>query len=338
MRAAGHVVLDAHMPLTAASIAKLASRVIVYAVGLGRPGRGRRRPSPAAAAPARSRSPRSPSPLVGFLGVLAAKPETVRFYLQYGYNWIPAGAWLAAAYLVWRGRDPQERDLQWRTGLLVALALGAATANTYASFNPFPNALFPEATPYVLPLAAAFFAWLTCTVRRGRPARGRRRHGVHRRARRSPAPGSWSRTRAPRRRPSAARTAAWPRDPPRRPRTSRRSSRRPPHAAGEPVLFAPQLTALYVMADRAGSAAAALAAARRAGDARRRGRRDRAHGQRALAVTDRTPLSIYQHGAFGTTYDRRIADWLRRDFDVVSTVSGTGEGARTLDIWLRRTP
>ena len=42
--------------------------------------------------------------------MLAAKPETVRFYLQYGYNWIPAGAWLAAAYLVWRGRDPQARD------------------------------------------------------------------------------------------------------------------------------------------------------------------------------------------------------------------------------------
>ena len=163
--------------------------------------------------------------VVGFLAVLAAKPETVRFYLQYGYNWIPAGAWLAAADLVWRGREPQARDLQWRTGLLVALTLGAATANTYASFNPFPNALFPEATPYVLPLAAVFFAWLhVYAFGRGRPARGRRRHAVHRRAgARQRRPRDQGRARRDGDR-AAARTAASPRAPPRRPRSSRRST------------------------------------------------------------------------------------------------------------------
>jgi hypothetical protein len=106
---------------------------------------------------------------------------------------------------------------------------------------------------------------------------------------------------------------------------------------GEPVLLAPQMTALYVMADRENPlpqlsllpGALATAADEDAAIARMRDVR--------LVITDGTPLNAYEHGPFGTTYDERIAAWLRSEFRVVSTARGSGPGARTLDIWLRRT-
>ena len=333
VRAAGHVVLDAHAPLTAASVAKLVSRVVVYALAtaglfvaglaIARGGRVRTLAIAALAIGA-----------LGFLAVLAAKPETVRYYLQFGYNWIPAGAWLAAAYLIWRG----DRGTAARTGLLVALVLGAATANTYASFNPFPNALFPEATPYVLPLAAALFVWLHVhLLGRGRPqvaAVGalwvavlalasaglivkdtRAETGVVRGAH-----GSLTA------RPAEAPALQQALD-------AIAKYTRP----GEPVLLAPQMTALYVMADRENPlpqlsllpGALATAADEDAAIAQMRDVR--------LVITDGTPLNAYEHGPFGTTYDERIAAWLRSEFRVVNTARGSGPGARTLDIWLRRT-
>jgi 4-amino-4-deoxy-L-arabinose transferase-like glycosyltransferase len=338
IRAAGHVVLDAHAPLTAASVAKLAARVLLYAagvaglvaLGLGLAAGGRRRTLALAAIGLG---------VLGFAGALAVRPETVRYYLQFGYNWIPAGAWLAAAVLIWRSRDPRARSAASRTALLVALLLGAATVNTYASFNPYPNALFPEATPYVLPVAAAFLVWLHVTVLGGRNrevaavgtvwiavlalgsaglmVKDARQetvtvHGPH---------GSL-----------AARAAEAP--------ALQRAvdaivrNTRP----GEPVLVAPQMTALYVMTDRPNPlpqlsllpGELATAQDEEAAIARMRDVR--------LVVTDRTPLDAYEHGAFGTTYDSRIAAWLRSDFRLLTNVRGAGAGARTLDIWLRRTP
>ena len=107
---------------------------------------------------------------------------------------------------------------------------------------------------------------------------------------------------------------------------------------GEPVLLAPQMTALYVMADRPNPlpqlsllpGALATPQDEEAAIARMRDVR--------LVVTDRTPLDAYEHGPFGTTYDRRIAAWLRSDFRLLTNVRGAAAGARTLDIWLRRTP
>lgn len=334
VRAAGHVVLDAHAPLTAASVVKLASRVVVYAVAtaglfaaglmLARGGRARALAIAALAVGA-----------LGFLAVLAAKPETVRYYLQFGYNWIPAGAWLAAAYLIWRG----DRGAAARTGLLVTLVLGAATVNTYASFNPFPNALFPEATPYVLPLAAVLIVWLHVHLL----GKGRRHVA---------AVGTlWVALLA------VASTGLMVKDTQAESGLVRGAhgslTARPAEAAalqqaldaiaehtrpGEPVLLAPQMTALYVMADRENPLPqlsllpGALATAADEDEAIARMRDVR------LVVTDRTPLRAYEHGGFGTTYDRRLAAWLRSEFRVVSTARGSGEGARTLDIWLRRSP
>jgi 4-amino-4-deoxy-L-arabinose transferase-like glycosyltransferase len=338
VREAGHVVLDAHAPLTAASIAKLAARLIGYAaitgglvaVGFALAAGGRPRKLAAVALAAG---------LLGFVAVLAARPETVRFYLQWGYNWIPAGAWLAVAFLIWRGRDPRARTAASRTALLLALLLGASTANTYASFNPFPNALFPEATPYVLPVAAVFLVWLHVHVL------GARRHEV------AAVGAVWLAVLA------VASAGLMVKD-----ARQETATVQGPHGAlaagpgeapaiqhvldtiarttrpGEPVLLAPQLTALYVMADRPNPLPqlsllpGALATAEDEDEAIARMRDVR------LVVTDRTPLDTYEHGPFGTSYNRRIAAWLQAEFRRLTIARGAGPRARTLDIWLRRTP
>jgi hypothetical protein len=54
-----------------------------------------------------------------------------------------------------------------------------------------------------------------------------------------------------------------------------------------------------------------------------------------LVVVDREPLTLYEHGSFGTTFNPRLADWLRTDFRRLSTFRGTGPDPRTIDVWLR---
>ena len=58
-------------------------------------------------------------------------------------------------------------------------------------------------------------------------------------------------------------------------------------------------------------------------------------GDVRLAVVDRTPLETYEHGAFGTTFDRRLAGWLRRDFRRLETARGAGAHPRQIDVWIR---
>jgi hypothetical protein len=54
-----------------------------------------------------------------------------------------------------------------------------------------------------------------------------------------------------------------------------------------------------------------------------------------LVVADRTPLTAYGHGAFGTTFDRRIAAWLHTNFHLLKTVKGDGTRPRLINIWIR---
>jgi len=339
VNAAGHVVLDAHAPLTAASIAELAARVLVYAagaaalvaIGLALAAGGRRRTFALVAIGLG---------VLGFAAAVAVRPEAVRRYLEFGYNWVPAGAWLAVVALIWHGRTHARSEAS-RTALLVALLLGAATANTYASFNPFPNALFPEATPYVLPVAAAFLVWLHVAVL------GSRNRAV------ATVGTIWiallalasaglmikdAREETATVRGPHGSLAARPAEAPALQRALDAIARntRP----GEPVLLAPQMTALYVLADRPNPlpqlsllpGALATPQEEEAAIARMRDVR--------LVVTDRAALDVYEHGPFGTTYDRRIAAWLRSDFRRLTNARGAGAatGALTLDIWLRRTP
>jgi hypothetical protein len=330
--AAGSVVLKLHAPLTAASFAMLAARAVVYAVAIAAllaggaalraGGRARTLALLAAAGAA-----------LVFLAVLAAKPDTVRFYLQYGWAWIPAGAWLAAGVLAWRGRDAVSRAV-----LLPVLVLAMVATTVYADFVPTPNALHPNTIAYVLPLAAVFLAWLHGRVLasdRGAAALG----------------AGWLAILA------LAMGALVIKDARAETETVRGAhgsmTARPAEAAalqqalatverltrpGEPVLFAPQLTSLYVMADRRDPLAQlSLLPGSLATPADERSAIERMEKVRVV-VTDRTPLTSYGHGAFGTTFDKELAAWLRRDFRIASTVSGTGGDARTLDVWIRTSP
>jgi hypothetical protein len=61
-------------------------------------------------------------------------------------------------------------------------------------------------------------------------------------------------------------------------------------------------------------------------------------GDVRLVVADRTPLTLYDHGSFGTTFDPVIADWLRTEFARVASPHGDGAAPRTLDVWRRTSP
>ena len=330
--AAGSVVLKLHAPLTASSFAELAAHAVAYGVGIGAllaagaalqaGGRARTLALVAAGGGA-----------LAVLLVLAARPDTVRFYLEWGWAWVPVGAWVAAGALAWRARTPESRAV-----LLPVLALAVAATSIYADFVPTPNALHPNTVAYVLPLAAVFLAWLhgrvlardggtaalgagwlailavatgALVVHDARQETGTVR-GVHGTLTARPAD-------------AAALQQAL---------TVVQRTTRP----GEAVLMAPQLTSLYVLADRADplpqlsllpgmlpTPADERRAIARMDDVR-------------VVVVDRAPQTTYEHGAFGSTFAAGLADWLRRDFRRTATVRGSGPNPRTLDVWTRSSP
>jgi hypothetical protein len=330
MKAAGEVIYREHAPLTAGSFAALAARTIVYGAGAaalvlaGRTlARGRRARTLILAGLALA--------ALAFLAVLAGRPDTVRFYLRYAWMWVPAGAGLVVLWVAFRGRADDRS-----APLLTTLVLAVACVSTYASFRPYPNALHPDATPYLLPLAAPFLAWLhTRLLAQGRPdvarigmawlavlaiaAGGLVVHDARAETAHVSGPGGTL---------AAAPAQAAPLQ---QALDLIARETRP----GEPIFVAPQLTSLYVLAERPSplrqlsllpgalaSTADERAAAGRLDDVR-------------LAITDRTPLTLYRHGAFGTTFDQLLSARLRRDFHIVATLRSPGSPG--LDVWLRRT-
>lgn len=330
--AAGSVVLDAHAPWTASSLVELAAHGIAYGAGIAvllaagamlvRGGRARSVVLAAAVVG-----------VLGYLAVLAARPDTVRYYLEFAWAWVPAGAWVAAGALAWRGRDARARAV-----LAPVLVLAVVATTTYADFLPIPNALHPNAVPYVLPLAAVFLAWLhgrALARDRGAAALGAGWLAllalgagglvVH------DAGAETATVRAPHGSMTArpADAAAL-----QQAVTTIERLTRP----GEPVLLAPQMTSLYVMADvrnplpQLSLLPGTLATPTDEERAIARMRDVR------LVVIDRTPLETYEHGAFGTTFATRLAAWLRDDFRRAETLRGAGPDARALDVWIRRSP
>jgi 4-amino-4-deoxy-L-arabinose transferase-like glycosyltransferase len=335
LREAGNVVLRLHAPWTAGSFAELAGSVLLYGAGVAAlfgcarvidAGGTRRRLVLLALA----------GGALLFLLVLVAKPDTVRFYLRYAYAWVPAGAWIAAGVLIWsirRGRT------EARAALLPVLLLAVAATTTYAQFTPFPNLLHPDATAFLMPLAAVFLAWLHVSVVARRSATAAKL-GV-----------AWLAVLAV---ANAGLVVADAREDTTTVRgpggaLAARAADGPALQAaldavarytrpGEPVLLAPQMTALYVMGDRPNPLPqlsllpGTLTGAQDEQDAIAR------LGDVRLAVVDRTPQSTYEHGAFGTTFAPRIGAWLRANFDLVTTARGAGPTPRVVDIWIRRSP
>lgn len=329
--AAGHVVLEAHAPRTLASFAKVLGYTVLYAGGIAAlvacsraiAAGGRLRTAALAGAGLAA---------AGFLVVLAARPETVRYYLEFAYSWIPAGAALAVLALAWRARRadaPGDRG-----ALLVVLVLAAAAAGTYASFKPFPNAAFPEATPYLLPLVGVFLAWLHTHVLGERAkllgtlwlallvagSAGLALHDARAETGRVSGPNGT--------------LGAAPEDVPALQGALDVIARET--NPGDDILVAPQLSSLYVMSGRENplaqisllpgafpTPADEQAAIRRLADV-------------DLVLIDRTPLSVYEHGAFGTTFDRELAAWVHQHFERTASLSGSGTDALVIEAWRRR--
>jgi hypothetical protein len=103
---------------------------------------------------------------------------------------------------------------------------------------------------------------------------------------------------------------------------------------GEPVLFAPQLSALYVLSDRPDPLAeiSLLPGAYRSapGEQQAITRLNAAHVQ--VIVTDTHRFTEYGHGSFGISFDRLLATWVKRHFSRVATFGGQ---AHTLIVWRR---
>ena len=111
----------------------------------------------------------------------------------------------------------------------------------------------------------------------------------------------------------------------------------------EPILLAPQLTSLYVMTGRRDQLRqlSLLPGALDGPADEREAIRDLEAANLRFAITDRTPLTRYETGAFGIGYDRIVGDWIRNNFTHITTLRGQTTGGdnadRTLDVWLRRT-
>lgn len=289
--------------------------------------------------------------VVLFLAVLVARPDTVRFYLKAIFAWMPAGAAIAAAILTaaaLRGRRGEGRWApQAQLELLVALALVGFSYSLYAKFWPIPSKTFAESSAYAMPFIATFLVWLHVSVlpRRvpGHAATLRavglgwvamvaaalvviqvsdareESYTVH-------GPGGSIRA-------TAADGPVYQQAIDVIERNTVRS---------EPILLAPQMTALYVMSRRDDvlPALSLLPGALQTPADEDRAIRQLEHQDLRLAITDRNPLPRYDSGAFGIGYDRRIGAWLRKNFTHISTLRGAADGSsdpRTLDVWLRRT-
>jgi hypothetical protein len=268
--------------------------------------------------------------------VLAARPEAVRSRLHFAFEWIPAGAVIAMALLArvgLRGRaDWRARD---QVALLTAGFLAVLAAKTYAAFDPEPNPAFAQFATYALPFAAVFLAWLHVEVLPRGSALGRT-VGL-----------GWI---AALLLGCAVLVAGDGRDESvvvRGPGGSIAAPAQDGHAyqqaldaivantrPGDPVLIAPQGTALYTLSGRIDPLPelsllpGTLPTEQAEADAIARMANVR------LAVTDRRELSEYGQGAFGESYNRRLGAWLRSDFTRVATYRGASGGV-ILDLWQR---
>ncbi len=133
LEAAGNTLLRLRAPLTPSSFAELAGRTAMYAAGaallvvvalaLGR----------------RLGVRLLPVALAGGTAAAAAvailRPETLRYWLQFAYGWIPLGAAVFVVYLLWRNRGRAtggRRDQQ--IALAVTVVLAVLAAKVYAAF------------------------------------------------------------------------------------------------------------------------------------------------------------------------------------------------------------
>jgi hypothetical protein len=330
LHAGGNAILRLHAPLTASSFVRIGEKLVLYAVGtaalLGAAAwlaRAGRRGTLAAAGVG-----------VVALAVLAVRPETVRFYLEYAYGWIPAAAVIALAAVVVRRRAsllaPREAAL-----VAVLAVLAAKTYDAYAF-----HAHIPQLAVYSAPFAAVFMAWLHLV---------RLPHG-----RTAVALGaSWLAFLA------VAGVALTVKDAraesftvhgPGGSMTARPADGRLLQSVvgeierrtrpGDAILLAPQLTALYTLTARVDplpqlslvpgalpTRADELGAIARLQKARVR-----------LVVVDERSFPEYDQTTFGASFDRTLAAWIHAHYSRAVVLQTAGAGAHRVDIYVRRAP
>jgi hypothetical protein len=335
-------------PRTPESFAKLLGMTAAYGAGIGALvlaaraiDRGGRRRTVALALVALAAA--------AMLLVFAVRPETARFYLKYAFAWIPAGSLVVAGTLAWIAvrRRGVAFDARAQVALVIALLLAAFSYSVYAAYWPYPNPDFPQETAYAMPVIATFMTWVHL---RGVPALNLAPAATVR------ALGAgWlallaivcagllihdarKETFTVAGADGSMKTAAL--DGPTLQAAVdiiQRETKR-----SDPVLLAPQMTALYVMTGRRDvlPQLSLLPGALHAAADEERAIKTMDDERLRLAIIDRTPLTRYERGPFGVGYDRRIGAWLRQNFTHISTLRGRSGGSqesRTLDVWLRRT-
>jgi hypothetical protein len=342
------VVYSQLAPMTPASFAKLAGKVVLYGAGIGAL-------VGAARLIARGGLLRTATlaalglAAVAFLAVLVGRPDTLRHYLKFVFGWLPAGSAAAAAWLAWTAI--RRRDREWgpraQLELLLALSLVGFSYSAYALYGPYPNPNFPQQTAYAMPVIATFLAWVHVRVV---PATGLadprilRRLGtawivllavgcaglvVHDARQETVMVHGADGTMAASATDGPAYQAAVD--------VIQRQTRR-----SEAILLAPQMTALYVMTGRHEPLAplSLLPGALDSDAAQRAAIKAMDDQGLRLAIVDRRPVVRYEHGTFGVEYDRLVGAWLRKNFTHTMTLRGPSVGGaepRILDVWLRRT-
>jgi hypothetical protein len=331
LEAAGNAVLRTHAPLTVGSFVELGGRLLLYLAGLailllvaGRLERGR---LPLAR-------------VIAFGGaavagaVLAARPETVRYGLEFAYGWIPAGAVLGLALLLRRNRRSSDWSPAAQVQLLTGVVLAVLAAKTYAAF--FIHAPKPQYAVYALPFAAVLLAGLHLREL----ARTRSAHLLgavwlaflaaagtaltikDARVDSSTVRGPGGEIAAPPAEAAAYNGAlGWIEE-----------QTRP----GEPILLAPQLTTLYTLSERDHPLRelALQPGALPDGDAERAAIARLEQAGVRLAIVDTRAFPEFRHSRFGDSFDPILARWIDRHFHLVAQLPAESE-ARVLQIWLR---
>ena len=329
MAAGGSTLVEARMPLDAASFAELGTRLLAYAAGV-------------ALLVLVSRRVRIWLPAAVALGVAAGvgaallEPEKLREVLKWAWAWIPAGALIALVVLLRRRRLTRVHpsDAGTAVALPAAAALAAVAFTAYGGF--FLHATRPQMAVYYAPLAAILVARLHL-VELGRPAAAMGAMWV---AFLAAAGLGLSLNDASRESGvvsgSGGKLAETPAEAHLYGEALRWIDRRT--EPGEPILVGPLLTGLYVLADRESPlrelsllpSALPSEQAERAAIARLE-----ASGVN-LAITDRRDWPGYGHGSFGGTFDRVLAAWIAENFDRETTLTAAGSPPRALDVWIKR--
>jgi hypothetical protein len=327
LQAGGDKLLRLHAPLTASSILHHGEHIVLYCAGIG---------TMFSVAWLIDRSPRTLRFVYAAVGLVAGEIaltnlETTRSALQLAYGWIPGGAAIAAILLATRYRRLDRAG----AGLALAVALAIAGGTTYAAF--YLHATHAQTAVYFAPLAAVFLAalhlralaesrtifllgacWLAFLGATGiaLAVNDARADSVV-----VSGPGGSLSVAAGD--ANAYRAALGD--------VVRLTT------PGEPVLFAPQLSALYTLSGRTDALPNISLLPGMldgfSGEQQAIARLDAAHVR--VIVTDEHSFTEYGQGSFGTTFDQTLATWVAGHFEQSGKYPGE---SHTLVVWRRNTP